>query len=305
MKNTLPPFRALLPLLACTALGACSDQVGVVGGERLDEEGYFTDFPSSEDAWETQLVVEGASVTFGLSEEAALDDQVVELRFPGHPEFESGDSVGPTYATQIATTRTFHFGTFRSRLRFGSCSQAEETVLAAFGYFRDGTDQNENGITDDLEINFQVVCGSPTFAYLTVFTDYETDAEGNVVFRKVGRVVNLETGELFDTPNADSNEFVPRGNDPDLVFPGAFEEGAYYDLGFEWHTDSLRFFLSADGNERTLFSLSDPERIPQQPVYMMYNLWHPGDHWYPATGEADYPANDVVLRVDWFRHTPE
>ena len=31
----------------------------------------------------------------------------------------------------------------------------------------------------------------------------------------------------------------------------------------------------------------------------MFNLWHPEEHWFPRAGSADYPANDVVLTVDW------
>jgi hypothetical protein len=49
-----------------------------------------------------------------------------------------------------------------------------------------------------------------------------------------------------------------------------------------------------------LWTLTDPTHIPQRSVTFLYNLWHPADHWYPSTSAADFPANDVVMHVDWF-----
>jgi hypothetical protein len=150
-----------------------------------------------------------------------------------------------------------------------------------------------------------VVCGAPTFAYLTVFTDYEQAPDGAAVFRNLSRAVNRDTGETWDTPNSDESDLVASGIDPDLAAPGAFDESAYYEVGFEWHQESLRFFMGAGSAERTLWTLRGEEAIPQSPLRMMYNMWHPDSHWAPGVGAADYPANDVVLRVDWFEFTPE
>ncbi len=296
--------------LLLSLLSGCGQHEATVGAESVGAESsvnaaFFADFAEDDGHWEKQLIVEGARVAFGAIDESAGDGRVAELRFPGHPAFESADSAGAGFATQIATTRMFHFGTFRSRLQFGSCDPTEETVSSAFSYFNDGSDKNENSLVDDLEINFQIVCGTPSLAYLTVFTDYEESANGAPAFRKLTRVVDFSTGDTFESVSAESDELSSSGSDPSLVHPGVFDGTSYYELGFEWHSDSLRFFIVLGGSERTLWTLTGEENIPQQPVRMMYNLWHPETHWYPSSGVADYPASDVVMRVDWFEFVPE
>lgn len=276
----------------------------MVGTQSNLEEGYFTDFPDNDGLWQEQLRLPNAAINFGLADEAASDGRVVELRLPGHPEYAATDSAGPPFSTQIGTGETFHFGTYRTRVKFGACAPTEEAVGAFFGFFNDGTDANENGITDDQEINFQVTCGAPSLAHLTVFTDFETGDSGTV-FRKVTRVINLESGEYYDTPDSSANALVLTGTDPQFERAGVFDADSFYELGFEWRSDSIRFFMVLGGAEVTLWTLSEPEQIPQRPLFVMYNLWHPDTHWHPASGEADFPASDVVLRADWFEYVPE
>jgi hypothetical protein len=83
-----------------------------------------------------------------------------------------------------------------------------------------------------------------------------------------------------------------------------FEAGVFRELGFDWSRDELRFVMTLDGQERELWRLSGADRIPQQPVYVMFNLWPPESHWYPPQAIADYPANDVRMLVDWVSVQP-
>ncbi|HWA73917.1 MAG TPA: glycoside hydrolase family 16 protein [Polyangiaceae bacterium] len=300
---------ALVLALALTALG-CGRENGVVGvAERSSPPGanptFEDDFRSNVGSWQTRTPLPGASTTFGTSDPDAIDQQVAELVFPGHPEFDSSDGAGADLATQIATERRFHFGTYRTRVEFGPCASNEHVVSAFLGYFSDGSDQNQNGITDDVEIDLQVVCGTPPYLYLTVFTDYQLDAGGTERFRKLSRIVDFSSGDLYDTLAADQDEFSKTGNDPVFSRPSALARSVYHELGFEWHATSLRFFLVLDGSERTLWTLTDPARIPVAPVTVIYNLWHADSAWYPNTGSADFPAHDVTLRVDWFRFYAE
>lgn len=314
----MPPMSARFSLLdgrawrlalGLAALG-CGRENGVVGvddrAQTMPRTPTFSDdFGSNDGAWQEQTPLPGASTAFGRPDSDALDQQVAELVFPGHPEYDSGDRVGAEFATQLATTRQFHFGTYRTRLEFGSCAPHEQTVSAFLGYASDGADRNQNGIKDDVEIDVQVACGTPPYLYLTVFTDYEVDAGGNEQFRKLSRVIDFTSGDVFDTPAADRDEFVKTGNDAALLAPGALASGAYHELGFEWHATSLRFFLLLGGREQTLWTLTEPARIPSEPVTVIYNLWHPDSQWYPASASADFPAEDVTLRVDWFHFYAE
>ncbi len=301
-------MRALSSLFLLLAL-ACGERDGVVGvqpvadGVTSPSGGFLDELETNDGRWQPQEVLPGASAVIGAPNDAARDGYLAELRFPGHPDYAAGDNVGPDYATQLATRERFHFGTYRTRLAFGSCAASEDAVMAFFGFFNDGSDADGDGIVDDLEINVQVLCSDPSKLYLTVFTDYEEQPTRR--FRKLSRLIDFDTGEQFDTPGSESDTFELVGSSAALALPAPFADGQLQELGFAWHADELRFFLSVDGVDRELWTLSGRERVPQRPVYVMYNLWHPEAHWSPPQETADFPANDVWLRVDWVSFTPE
>jgi hypothetical protein len=306
------PRRCLVAL--ALSLSACTQQNGVIGSEPLasaPDSGsldagpttptYRTDFDTVDD-WGSENDLPGSSTAFGVQVAGAVDPSTAELRFPGHPEYAATDAVGPNGSlTQIESPQRFGFGTYRTRVQFGNCKSTEETVNAALGYFRDGSDTNQNGITDDLEIDFQVLCGTPQNLYLTVFTDYDSDTQ----FRQLSHVIDFSTGNSYDTPSAEQSGFTLTSTDPAFLYPGLFAADAFYEVGFEWHSSSLRFFMMLNGTEQTLWTLSDATHIPQQPVSFLYNLWHPATHWFPSSAAADFPANDVVMHVDWFEYYME
>jgi len=295
----------LVPLL----LLACGPSDGIVGIEPLgaaasNPAAFFDDFATDTGRWEDSTPVPGASVRFAAAEPTASDGKVLRLVLPGQQGLAGQDFVGPDSATQLSTLQRFHFGTYRTRMAFGSCATNEEAVMAFLGYFSDGRDADGDGLTDDLEIDIQVACGTPRRAYLTVFTDDEP-TPGRERFQKSGRVVDFETGERFDTQAIDSDRFFSAGVEADALISEAFEPGQPFELGFEWHAESIRFFLQLQGAERDLWTLTGAERIPQLPVHIMYNTWHPDSHWYPDSSAADYPSTDVVTSVDWVSFTPE
>jgi hypothetical protein len=296
-------------LLLASLLVACGHQDGIVGAQPLGAAGqtslgFVDEFTPTSAIWEPQTTLPGASTSVGDANQAARDGYLAELHFPGHPEYGPKQQVGAQFVTQLATNERFHFGTYRTRLSFGSCDPGEETVMAFLGYFNDGTDHDGDGIVDDLEIDMQVACGTPSNLFLTVFTDDEEPPQGTR-FRKLSHVVDFSSGDAFETQATDSEAYASVGNDPFLLAPELLAPDALYELGFEWHTDSIRFFLVLNGAERDLWTLTGAERVPQLPVQIMYNLWHPDTHWYPAEGSADFPANDVVMRVDWVSFEPE
>lgn len=294
-----PMFRASL-VLSLLALSACGHQDGIVGRAETSDSGvpsagaaptYRSELESSE-GWQTRTEVSGSSTEFGVD---ALGANGGELRFPGQ-----ADAVGPSQVSEIASNRRFGFGTFRTRLSFGACRSNEDVVNAAFGFFSDGTDANGNGITDDEEINLQVLCGAPNRLYLTVFTDYSATE-----FRKLSRMIDFGTGEVFETPVPSSDEFAKVDTVSAWRRPELFAPDAYVVLGFDWHAASLGFFIELDGAAVTLWALNDAARIPQRPVTFLYNLWHPEAHWYPSSAPAAAPASDVVMHVDWFEYYAE
>lgn len=287
-------FLSLLLCLGCGHQDAIVGRIEGAGGSAGGAGGmpsYRSELETGND-WLAHNELLGSSTELGVD---ALGANGAELRFPGGATLS-----GPSNVTELESRQRFGFGTFRTRLAFGACQPTEEVVSAALGYFHDGSDENQNGIEDDEEIDLQVLCGAPTRLYLTVFTDH-SPAE----FRKSSRMVDFATGEVFDTVAPDSNDFGKVDTVPAWVRPELFAKDAWSVLGFEWRSTSLSFFIELDGARVTLWTLDDSARIPQRPVSFLYNLWHPETHWYPSSAAAAFPEADVPMHVDWFEHYAE
>lgn len=293
--------------LALAVSLSCAPQDGVVGAVARDADAdpngpvFATEFEADEGAWATRVELSGGAVTFGQEDPDTVDGWLARLEFPGDATAEASSHVGPDYVTELRTAERFGFGTYRTRVRFGSCEPHEEVVAAILGYLNDGSDADGDSITDNTEIDLQLLCGTPTLLYLTVFTDYALDGLGVERFQKLTRVIDFATGDYFDTPAADRDELTLTGRDDRLRRPDFPSPETFYEVGYEWHPASLRFFLDLNGEELTLWTLEEPATIPQRPVHFMYNLWHPATHWAPTSGSADFPAAPVTLEIDWLR----
>jgi hypothetical protein len=267
--------------------------------------GWSTQFASNEGRWDEFSPLSGASIAFGRPNAATADNAVVELRLPGQPGVGPNRDVGPDLSTEIATRERLPFGMLRASVSFPTCAPTEEVASAVFAYFNDGRDTNGNGITDDWEINFHVLCGTPTFIVMTNWTDYApATATEPVRFVKVSRAIDTATGDIYETVADNADGLVKIGNSADLVYPGFPAPGTFYEVGFDWQPSSVRYFIVRGGTELTLWTLSDPKYVPQMSLNFMFNLWHPDSHWVPTPSPADYPAQDAVLRADWASFRP-
>jgi hypothetical protein len=236
----------------------------------------------------------------GAAVEVGVDGDLARIVFRGAPRLGTSDRTGPAYASELATLRDdFHFGTYRMRVQLASCAPGEELVNGLFTYSNDGTDHDGDGIADNSEIDLEILCGTPDVLFLSVWTDYSFATE---TFRKWTRAIDLSTGDLWDAPSDREHGLVPAGNDPNLALPTLLDPDRFVELGFEWRADRVRYFAVVDGAERTLAELTDPARVPQLPGAVMFNVWHPGEHWFGGGGPPDYPNSDATLLVDWVRY---
>ena len=299
-------WRARAGLLLLVA-AACTPQNAVVGGIPSPDAstdgrvlGWSTQFAAEEGLWEQTAPLPGATIGFGVASGAASDNAVIELRLPGVPGAGPDTDPGPDVATQIATRRFVRFGMFRTRVSFASCAPTEEVASAVFAFFNDGSDADGNGIADNPEIDLQVLCGTPTFIVLTCWSDFErATATAPERFIKRSHAVDTSTGDIYDTLSDTGNAFAKTSTAIDLVYPGFPDPNGFYEVGFDWQPSSVRFFIVKDGREITLWTLGDSKLIPQVPLQVMLNLWHPTEHWIPARSPANYPGSDAVLRADW------
>jgi beta-glucanase (GH16 family) len=242
---------------------------------------------------------QGGSVMRNLGDGAASDGFVAKLTLPGNAALGSGDHVSPSFASELGTNASFSYGTYRMRVKLGSCAASEEAVNGLFTYFNDGNDHDGDGITDNSEIDIEILCGTPNVAFLTVWTDYD-EASGN--FRKLTRAIDFATGDLWDSPNDHEYGLDRTGNDPAFHQPTFLAPDHFVDLGFEWKADGVRYFATIGGVEKTLWDLHDAAHTPHLPGAILFNIWHPGEHWFGGGGAPDYPAHDATLTIDWIKY---
>lgn len=256
----------------------------------------FYDFVSADAAAFYQRQPTG-SVTFGAADPGAHDGHAATLLFQGNTA-----AVGPASATEVGTNAALGFGEYRFRVRLATCHPDEDLVNGHFVYHNDGLDHDGNGIIDNDEIDIEILCGQPGFLNLTSWTDYTDDAH----MRKKSRTIDLDTGTLHvgvtDGYGYDAADPLDGTVDPSLAHPGWYDPAAYYEMGWDWQPDHLRWFIVLGGKELTLWSFTDATRIPQHPAPMLFNLWHPHDHWNEAGAAAPAQA-DATLSLDWFAFT--
>lgn len=290
----------VLGALFAAACGPRDASVGSGGGADAATVLFSSELGGNDGLWEVFTPLPGASVTFGASHAGggSRDGRVAALVFPGDPTLTAADRTGSDLNTGIATKQFFRYGTFRARVAPATCAPGEDVASAAFLYFADGSDANANGLTDLHELDFHVLCATPTLIVLSAWSDYQVDAAGAETFLKRSHAIDPATGDVYDTPAANDRAFTKTGNAPELAHPGFPAADTFYDVGIEWQPDHVRFFIVLDGRELTLWTLTERPFVPQVPLPMMFNLWHPPARWGPLPTPAGYPARDSVLLVD-------
>ena len=239
----------------------------------------------------------GGGVTFGAANDAAEDGQVAELLVHGDPALGTDADTGPAYATETGSNDAFSYGEYRARVQLAQCAANEELVNGIFTYFNDGGDHDSDGLTDNSEIDIEILCSDPSILSLTIWTEYDSDDPGEN--EHVTREIHTQTGDFWDS--LDYTIELGSGNDTDLLLSGFPDPDAFYEMGFDWEPGSVRYFIVFGGEEITLWTWDDPAYVPSLPAPFLFNVWH-SDDWWNDEAPADYPAADAVMRVDWLRY---
>jgi hypothetical protein len=248
--------------------------------------------------WYARAEPDGAAEV-GVAAVGSEDDRVGRLRVHGDPALGPTDRIGPAFASEIGTERTFGYGELRARVRLARCAPSEDLVNGIFLYKNDGVDHDGNGITDNAEIDIEILCATPTSILMSVWTDYD-GRSGR--FRRWSRGVDLATGAISESPSDHEYGLVPVGRDPSLVRRGFPAADTFYEVSIAWRADGARFTIVIDDEELVLWDLRSGAYVPSAPMNVLFNLWKPEGHWFPPVGPADYPAADGVLEIDWVRY---
>jgi beta-glucanase (GH16 family) len=271
-------------------------------------EGAFQGTPETED-WAgngTSLYAKfargGSSVTSGVSDSAARDGKALNLTIPTG----AGDS--PGNAAEVATNKKFLYGSFGSRVRTADCSGQPNTgaVTGIFTYGNDGTDQDGDGLTDNSEIDVEVLCARPDVVNLTIYTDYQAS---NSKSQRVSRIIDLKAGKVISTcyyTDFSGNCIeVLSGiqNVPTTVpaIPGFNSSTSYNDYKIDWTKDRVLFTVTdSSGKKITLWDYQGPtERIPHRSASYLVNFWHTSD-WaaHERPGSVRTPTSPLTVSVD-------
>ena len=269
---------------------------GTTGAPDAGRPTFFYEFRSSDSAYFDPYRPFGA-VTFG-ADPGAHDGNAADLVFDAKIS-----AIGPTHtATEIITKSSQTFGEYRFRVRLATCRPNEDLVNGLFTYFNDGKDHDGDGLVDNDEIDIEILCAQPSFLNMTSWTEYSDDHH----MRKKSRIVDLDTGTIYvgrtDGYGKDPGDPLNGTVDPALSHPGWYHAGSYYEMGWDWQPNRIRWFIVLGGREVTLWTLTDAVRIPKEPSTLRFNLWHPKKHWNEA-GLAMTPAKDATLSIDWLEYT--
>ncbi len=290
-NDTYPGVKTSSPL-------SVTDGIATVPGTPTINEAFAVNAGN----WFTRHQSTGA-VTFGVADAFAGDQKALALMFPGNPALSATTNASPTYASEARFHQKTYYGRYETRVKFATCAPSEEVVNGIFVYDNDGTDKNGNGLIDNTEIDFELLCGEPNVLWLTTWTDYSGD--GLNQFRKKSRAIDMRTGDYSETPKGQEGDWdtFPAGNLPAVRMTGFPQAGAYYTIGFDWYSNRIRWYIVIDGKEVTLWDLADTSVIPKNPATFMLNIWHSSSHWYNYS-VGQYPDANSTMYIDYFKFTP-
>jgi Glycosyl hydrolases family 16 len=244
----------------------------------------------------------GSTATSGSPDTGAVDGSALRLTLSANPQ------PTPSGAAEVGTKTAAMYGTFQVRAKTADCSAQPRAgvVTGLFTYANDGRDHDGDGITDNSEIDIEVLCAQPEVIYLTIWTDY---ADGGTTQRRVSRIVNVRTGQISGTCYHQSwgDCQALRGTEaqPSTLpaHPSFNSATAYHEYGFTWSSTGVRYWLVLDGAPLVLWDYRGPaQRVPSQPAQFMHNVWHT-TNWYPQDdpGAVRQPTAPVTACVDWSR----
>jgi Glycosyl hydrolases family 16 len=230
----------------------------------------------------------------------AADGRALELRLDARPE------AGPGQGVEIASDRTYRYGTFGSRLKAADCTGQEHAgiVTGVFTYSTDHADDNGNGLQDNDEIDIEFLCAQPRVVYLSIWTDYDEPTDTP---RKISRAVDLSTGTVLlncwsESWGGPCAAPMPGEDRPASVtaVPGFDAAARFRSYRFDWTPDRVTFYVSADDGRRILlWDYRGPvDRIPRKPGRFLQNVWHTPS-WDPfGVAAHDRPDAAVSAYVD-------
>ena len=223
------------------------------------------------------------------------------LSFKINPDEAAGAGKGP----EIISTKFTHFGTYSARIKVPAVTTLQPNVGAVVGYFTYHVDS----IPGLSEIDIEWLIADPTVIYIGTWT-------GHIgALQRIGRTINLAKGIIYTTErkiNYDGQPTLLTGlqNQPETLapVPGYDASAQFYTYGFDWHPDSLRWWMlhPVTGEKIVLWDYKESSLgIPQHASRYRMNFWHT-NNWAVETNplSTEAPKAPYQLEVDWMAYEP-
>lgn len=254
--------------------------------------------------------------THTIGATSSIEPATKVLALATDPSEKSGAWQGPNYTSN----QICHFGTYAARIKIPDASSQPNVgaVVGFYTYYNDEYNQTEpadingNGLYDNSEIDFEWLIADPRVIYITAYTDYHSPTGET---RKVGRVLNLAEGTIYKTTYAEKlgaagTKLTGVENQPESIsaLPSYDASKQFYTYGFDWHTNSIRWWMLHPDTEDTivLWDYKGPQsRITQKRAYLMMNIWHT-NNWPVITNSksTEAPNKKYTVEFDWTSYTP-
>jgi Glycosyl hydrolases family 16 len=230
----------------------------------------------------------------------AIDGKALKLQLNAYPEAGAGGGA------VITSNTLYRYGSFGTRMRTADCSGQDHpgVVTGTFTYAPGHSDANDNGVSDNDEIDIEFLCAQPDVVYLSIWTDY---SETGNSLRKISRAINLRTGKVLSTCylvayGSACLPILPGENSPTGVppIPGFNSATQFATYSFDWQPDHVTFnAYDGSGRKLLLWDYRGPRsRIPGQPSSLMQNVTHTKT-WDPLNGPAhNQPTADTSAYID-------
>jgi len=252
--------------------------------------------------------------------ESEIESETNVMRLTLHPDNDANPWQGPNFTSKNLT----FFGRYSARIKIPSVENQPQVggVVGFFTYYNDlyndelPKDENENGISDNSEVDFEWLIANPQVVYMTAWTDQEE----NGTCRSISRTVNLATGQILNTYYSEkvgawppTQQLTGAENQPQTIRPITEFDASknFYVYGFDWKTDNIRWWIIDPNDESDTIVLWNyrgnaevgNSRISQKPAFVMFNFWHT-NNWsaHGKPNSTQKPESEFYAEFDWIRY---
>ena len=277
-----------------------------------------------------RLEEEGAYALTGYQADGTNDGYEAQLHFPKNIEMggRGGPTTGPGKATQIQSNedKSIKRGDFEARIMTARGWTEEEGIVSAFfvGKFYDcedddencPPDEDENGIPDNHEIDFEFQNSARSVLYLSVWRDRGEYPE----MKKRTARIDIAQGIVIE--NVDGSDQRPldeldveNAYELDFSDPTFDHSSRFYTYSFEWRRNRVTFYIDLEdgAGRRQLFEVRNElnddgdvivEHVPDIALRTYANVWHTYANWFPHNFEATELRYGRSLHIDYIKAVP-